>query len=466
MSNITVQTAALQGWTNSPDSRGSIDIVSSCISTIFLCIWSVLCVNIGLPGESASAKVYQKLKLAVLTILGPDFLLLLVVGQWESARKSCCKFKERGIIGWSMRHAFYADMGGFVARTRDGVTWPLDANQLCYLIDEEWIKEPMVSSQIALDKTDIDDRNKQNTLVRVFTIAQISWFLVNCIARGFQRLPVTTLELTTVGFIATTIGVSIFWSDKPADIETQIMIDIDATIPDIYARAGQDDTHYWYDTPLDFLSPEKTYYEVAWRYCLNILSAMLMLHGDQQRPIRRRRDDNYPAVSHAGMVIVGLAGLFSWGSNLVAWNFEFPTILERQTWRACSLILVAAIGVGTLYHEILLVFFPEAKKKACNRFAASKRSIAVYDSKLVPTEEFVERLDRGVKRLVLRLSNLSPNGDPSLTIQLRVLLPALFCGSAYTIARTYLLVEDLIAFRGQDPDIYRTVNWVAFLPDV
>jgi hypothetical protein len=466
MPNITIQTAQLQGWTDSPDGRGTIDIVSSCAFTIFICIWSVLCVNIGPTGASPIAQVYQKVRLAIICILGPDFLLLLAIGQWESARKSCRKFKERGVDGWSMRHAFYADMGGFLVKTGDGVSWPLDANQLFYLIEDGWIDETRISSQVILDESEIDDRNKQNALVRVFTIAQILWFLISCIARGCQRLAMTTLELTTVGFIVTTIGVSIFWFDKPADIETQKMIEIDATIPEIHARAGRDHTYQWYDTPLDFLNPERTYPEVAWRYCLSILSRMLMMHGDIPRPIKGRRDDNFPAWSHSSTVIIVLCGAFSWGSNFAAWNFEFPTTVEKQTWRACSLILIAAIVVGEVYHEILLQFFPDMKKKACNRFEASKRSIVIHEPMPPLTEKFAARLERQSKRFLLRLSNISLNGDPSLTIQLRVLLPALFCGAAYIIARIYLLVEDLIAFRGQNPDVYKTVNWANFFPHV
>jgi hypothetical protein len=311
MSNIAVQTASLQGWTDSPDGRGTMDIVTSCVFTIFICVWSVLCVNICPHGESAWAKVYQKLKLAFICILGPDFLLLLVIGQWESARSSCRKFKKRRIDGWSMRHAFYADMGGFIVQTKDGVAWPLDANQLLYLIDEKWIKESIIPSQVILDKIDIDDRNKQNSLVRVFGIAQILWFLISCIARWRQNLAITTLELTTVGFIVTTISVSIFWFNKPADIETQRTIEIDATILEIHARAGRDHTYYWYDTPLDFLNPERTYPEVAWRYCLDILSALLIRRGHKPRPTRGRRDDNFPALSHGGVVILVLSGIFS-----------------------------------------------------------------------------------------------------------------------------------------------------------
>lgn len=112
-------------------------------------------------------------------------------------------------------------MEGIFVRTSNRVSWPLDASQLYCLIQQRWIKEPTLSTQILLTKSDIDDRNKQNTLVRVFSIAQIFWFLVSSIARVCQRLPVTTLELTTIDLIATTVGTTIAWFRKPANVQTQ-----------------------------------------------------------------------------------------------------------------------------------------------------------------------------------------------------------------------------------------------------
>ncbi|KAM0148023.1 hypothetical protein ACHAQE_007148 [Botrytis cinerea] len=465
MSNNTVETTPLQGWTNSPDYRGTMDIVFSCTFTISICIWSVLCVNIGPHGESTWAKLYRKLLLAGLCILGPDFLLLLTVGQWESARKSCCKFKERGIENWSMKHSFYADMGGFVIQTGDGVTWPLDANEILYLIDKEWIKEPVFSAQFVLDKNEIDDKNKQGILLRVSAIVQVLWFLVNCIARKLQHLAITTLELTTIGFIVTTIGVFIFWFDKPADIETRRIIKVDFTISEIHAGAGQRNVN-WYDTPLDFLKDERSYYEVAWRYCLNILSAMFMMNKDQAGPIKWRRDDTFPNISLTGIAIIAIFGVLSWGTNFIAWNSVFPTIFEKQAWRVCSSVMSVAVIVGEVYHQILLTCFPDMKMRACDRFSARNSSIVLYDPKLSTKTPFLKRLERRKEQLILKLSNISPNGDPSLTMQLRVLLPALFFGASYVIARVYLLVEDSIAFRGQDPDIYKTLNWVEFLPHI
>lgn len=263
MSNTTVEIVTPQGWINSPPGRGTIDIIYSCLSTIFLCIWSVLCVNINPLEESSVLRILRKCKIALLCIIGPDFLLYLSIGQWESARRSCQEFQNGGYTAWTMRHAFFADMGGFTVRTSDGVSWPLNAQQLYYLIQRGFITEHVVHDRIFIPKTDIDDKNKQNALVRTITMGQILWFLASCIGRASQRLTITTLELTTIGFAVTTIGVSIFWFHKPADISSPQSLVIEAAVADIHANAGLDDSYIWHDTPLDFLDPEKTYLESA-----------------------------------------------------------------------------------------------------------------------------------------------------------------------------------------------------------
>jgi hypothetical protein len=465
MSNISTHAPPLQGWTNSPDSRGTLDVINSCIFTIFICVWSILCINITPPEESAIVEFFYKLKLVFLCVLGPDFLLLLAVGQFESARKSCEQFKSLHLSGWSMRHAFYADMGGFVVRTSDGVSWPLDANQLFHLIQQGTIQEAVLSSQILLKKSDITDRDKQSKLVRCFSVAQILWFLVSCLGRVCQRLPVTTLELTTIGFISTTIVVSIAWFHKPTDVKTQQVIELHASVLELHTNAGLSNAYCWYDTPLDFLDPEKSYAQVAWTYALNILLKIFMIKRTSERPITRRPDDNFPNVSRLGFWMIGIPGFFSWGANLAAWNFVFPTSVEKHMWRTCSIILCTTICMGAIYQEIIHQFFPDWRKKACDRFVTNHQLMANLES-TTPEVKISEKFWRKKQRVILWLSNNSLNRDPSLTLELRVMFIGMFCGAMYALSWAYLLVDDLIGFRGQDPGVYETVNWGGFLPHV
>lgn len=59
-----------------------------------------------------------------------------------------------------MRHAFFADMGGFLLRTPDGQTYPLNADLLLLCIQKKFVQYP------EYDKAAIDDKNKNDGLAR------------------------------------------------------------------------------------------------------------------------------------------------------------------------------------------------------------------------------------------------------------------------------------------------------------
>jgi hypothetical protein len=62
---------------------------------------------------------------------------------------------------WSLTHAFFADMGGFVLEA-DDLTYPIpvDAAQLFFLIDKKYVEYPK------LPKEEIEDKNKADGLAR------------------------------------------------------------------------------------------------------------------------------------------------------------------------------------------------------------------------------------------------------------------------------------------------------------
>ena len=80
--------SATRGWTASPDERGTIDIITSCFLTIILCCWTAVCPNIPSLSDTAIDHFRDKLNLACIALLGPDFLFCIAVGQRSSAARS------------------------------------------------------------------------------------------------------------------------------------------------------------------------------------------------------------------------------------------------------------------------------------------------------------------------------------------------------------------------------------------
>ena len=247
------------GWVHSPNGRGTIDILWSCGVTIILCTWSVVCVNVSAPTSGAWRLFIRKIWLALMCSLGPEFLLALAVGQWQSARRSVKDFHGEGFIDWKMKHAFYADMGGFYLKLSDVEPFPLDSAKIIWLFRQGYLSRERLGSEIVLPKREIEDKNKADNTVRLITSLQTIWFVINIIGRAIQHLAITTMELTVCGFIVTTIPVIFFWSHKPADINTSQVINLDISTDEIHQRAGGKALQQWYRTPLDFLEEPQTW---------------------------------------------------------------------------------------------------------------------------------------------------------------------------------------------------------------
>src|ERR1700712_277358 len=61
------------GWVSSPNGRGTIDILWSCLFTGFLCSWSMLCLNIPSSEDTTIGILYRRFWLTCLCALGPEF---------------------------------------------------------------------------------------------------------------------------------------------------------------------------------------------------------------------------------------------------------------------------------------------------------------------------------------------------------------------------------------------------------
>ncbi|KLU89660.1 hypothetical protein MAPG_08631 [Magnaporthiopsis poae ATCC 64411] len=123
--NCTFPTASL-GFVQTPPIRGTMEIVWSCVSVIFLCSWSIL--HLKVPPQHRPqdwrqrarwrfALFRRKLKWMVLTILAPEILLGFVFTEFLAARLFTPKmqaFAEEDQVPWSETHTRFANQGGFL----------------------------------------------------------------------------------------------------------------------------------------------------------------------------------------------------------------------------------------------------------------------------------------------------------------------------------------------------------------
>lgn len=73
------------GWVSDPDGRGTFSLVTSCLLTLGLCVWSALHLNIPSKDEGRRKYWLRRVKWSVCGILIPEIVVLLAWRQWTSA---------------------------------------------------------------------------------------------------------------------------------------------------------------------------------------------------------------------------------------------------------------------------------------------------------------------------------------------------------------------------------------------
>lgn len=448
----------IHGWKSQPDGRGTLDIIQQCLTTIILCCWTALCLNVPNPKWSRWRRSLQKTLMACMGCIGSEFVFQLALGQWMSARRSVVDFKSSGYSSWSLRHAFLADMGGFVLQTSDWVEFPITAKQLHYLVKEGYV----LYSSVDLERHVIEDKNKGDGVVRFITVCQMVWFSVNCFGRLAQHLAITTMELTTLGFIVCTLGTYFFWAHKPMDVGSPIILRPNVTLREILIRAGDRAKDPYSTTPLDFVDRELSSWALYWIYWVNILGKFNAVFTSKPRPIRKIRDDNFLPLSPFALVILFLSQISFAAVHICGWNLHFPTPTERLLWRISSLTILSSILVYWIVDRVTWCLLPSLRKYI-PRCRPNNRS-----QKNPSGSSFAQPISHKsvMQRVACRLRNNSMGNDKALDVPLKAILPLTMLGALYCTSRAYILLEDLLSLRALPMTAYETVNWSGFLPHI
>src|SRR5260221_1970074 len=75
-----------------------------------------------------------------------------------------------------------------------------------------------------ISEENIKDRSKSDILSKLIAITQTTWFILQCIARGQQRLTLTELELVTLALASLNAITYVFWWHKPLGVQVPIGI--------------------------------------------------------------------------------------------------------------------------------------------------------------------------------------------------------------------------------------------------
>jgi len=130
----------------------------------------------------------------------------------------------QGYCHWTLKHSFYAWMGGFMlfvdkdpALPRE-IHYPLTPDELLDFLKADRVQMSMVSEK------DLDDRSKGDWLSKMVGVLQLAWFVIHLAARAFGKLPTTQLEIDTLAISILSCFTYAFWWYKPKDAQFPVSV--------------------------------------------------------------------------------------------------------------------------------------------------------------------------------------------------------------------------------------------------
>lgn len=340
-------TAARCGWGPQQNDRDIMDIIWSCGSALFICLWVMLHLNIPAEDDGYWRIFGRKARWLLLGLLAPEVLLLSACGQWASAQRSVRDMRALGHDQWTMIHAFYADSGGFVLKPLGSSSFPITAKQLQYLIEEGHLESPGIS------KREISDKSNADIFTKTIAALQLGWLVLQCVVRAILDLPVTPLELSTIAIISCTASTYFFWLHKPFDVELPTVLETHVSIANILLRAGDAAAYPFRDTPLDFVDPQ-VHTLSLFRSDSRIFS---WFTSTKRRPLNRIPNDRNPQFDSLlqRLLLAFITATFS-TLHFCGWNFDFSSTAEQITWRTCCVMGEVSLGIHGA-HEMQQYFF-------------------------------------------------------------------------------------------------------------
>ncbi|KAF8453267.1 hypothetical protein BDZ91DRAFT_668735, partial [Kalaharituber pfeilii] len=285
------------GWVDSPTRRGTFDLLISCVLTLVICVWTAVHPDVPAPEHRGFwNSIATRSWWVVVGLLAPEFLLWQAISQYLAARNIYKRLVELKIDG------LYNGYGPPVLQLRPDTVMKLVELGAIAPNSGVFNQEP------------IKDKSKADSLAKLLVCGQAGWMVIQCIARKSTGLPVTLLEINTVMHVVCALFMYFLWLKKPQEVNVPNVI-IDSTPGSTLTLL--------FSTTLSRPRDGNSKKILFWR------QAMMSGVGNLTDLWKSKGSSVWMAVLTA-----------VYGSiHLTVWNSHFPTVLERNLWRAsCCLI--------------------------------------------------------------------------------------------------------------------------------
>ena len=312
-----------------------------------------------------------------------------------------------------MTHGFFIVMGGFHLFERSSEE-TVNSNRGMSQEDDIPLHPLQASDLMQFDgysesffiptEAEIKDKGKSDWLAKSLVLLQMSWFVMQCIARAVEHLPVTHLEIVTLAYAAMNFVIYIFWWNKPLNVNRSVRV-----LRKSWAKETRPEptSEGW---KLTWKAIGKGL-EIIFKFIAGFRDGGVNLNHEDQVPRFWANNTSSEELGiGVGNLIMLLVGVCFGSIHCIAWHFSFPTHTELLMWR------ISSVAITVVPINIFLGFI-----------------LGSYMDSVNYTAEIV---------LIL----------PHVTL--------------YILARAVTLVLAFTSLRDLPPGAYETVHWTTFIPHI
>ncbi|KAI8182273.1 hypothetical protein K4K54_004081 [Colletotrichum sp. SAR 10_86] len=201
----SAEPAATRTWVSEPNGRGTFSLVSSCILTLTICVWTALHLNVPAARSTARSRALERAKWVLYGIFAPEIVVATAAAQYIIARWLKREIEKdaahRGDADglsrhkWDMTQCFYAVMGGFVV---DRPACGEESGGERVTLTPEGIRLLSFLGKLPeIHESQIQDKSKADWMAKSLVCIQAGWMVAQVVGRVIEQLPVSLLEINT-----------------------------------------------------------------------------------------------------------------------------------------------------------------------------------------------------------------------------------------------------------------------------
>ncbi|KAH8823193.1 hypothetical protein DL96DRAFT_1683349 [Flagelloscypha sp. PMI_526] len=287
------------GFQQAPNLRGTVGIIVSCVTVLVIALY-----NSYHPDGTNEQNWSMSIWVGLVTMLTPEFMVVGSAADYFTTKQVTAQFNGTlKLSRWTPVHSFVLRMGQFSITLPSGSSQKITSrNQLA-----EFVRNGALRNDDLPTAKQLKELSKTHILVKIFTIFQVSWMIVQCFARWLSHFPVTLLELMTSCYAICAVLIYVFWMDKPYRMDAR---------PYVILCSGSENS----------AKNEQ----------------FLAENGDEDDETDNIKDDVLLVLIYVLTAFILSALHFS------AWHNEFPTKIEQRLWRITSVFHVPVAGIATI----------------------------------------------------------------------------------------------------------------------